>query len=313
MRTPRLVTLTALVVLTVLAASGCSLKKLAVNSVAGMLAGSGGGTVFTGEDDPQLVADALPFAMKLYESLLEQAPDNQELLLTTGSMFAMYANAFLQTPAGMLPETEFERRQAMLQRAKLLYLRGRGYVLRALELRHPGFQARLGAGEPDKALAGMTPKDVPYLYWAAAAWMGAFSTDPFDMEMLLTLTRPLAVMGRAYQLEPDFNKGAINEFYISVYGSLPVSLGGSQDKARYHFRKAVELAGGRTAGPYVALAASVSIPNQNAAEFRELLGSALAVDLEAGPENRLVNLLSQQKARWLLEHIEDYFLLEETP
>jgi predicted anti-sigma-YlaC factor YlaD len=120
-------------------------------------------------------------------------------------------------------------------------------------------------------------------------------------------------MGRAYQLEPDFNKGAIHEFYISVFGSLPVSLGGSQDKARYHFRKAVELAGGLTAGPYVALATSVSIPTQNAVEFRELLGKALAVDLEEGPENRLVNLLSQQRARWLLEHIEDYFLLEETP
>jgi hypothetical protein len=26
-----------------------------------------------------------------------------------------------------------------------------------------------------------------------------------------------------------------------------------------------------------------------------------------------VNILNQRKARWLLEHIEDYFLLEEAP
>jgi predicted anti-sigma-YlaC factor YlaD len=278
-----------------------------------MLAGSGGGTVFTGEEDPQLVADALPFALKLYESLLEQVPDNQELLLTTGSIFAMYANAFIQTPAGMLPETDFEQKQEMLKRAKLLYLRGRGYVLRALELRHAGFQARLQGGELEKVLAGMKLQDVPYLYWAAASWMGAFSTDPFDMEMLLTLTRPLALMSRAFELEPGYNKGAIHEFYISVYGSLPASLGGSQDKARFHFGRAVELAGGLTAGPYVALATAVSVPTQNAAEFRELLGKALAIRLEDSPENRLVNILSQQKARWLLAHIEDFFLLEETP
>ncbi len=298
--------------LVLLAAGGCSLQRLAVNAVAGMLSSSGSSTVFTGEDDPQLVADALPFAMKLYESLLAETPENTELLLATGSMFAMYANAFVQTPAGMLPETEYPQRLEALARAKHLYLRGRDYCLKALELRHPGLRARLEAGDP-AALEKTGAEDLPYLYWAAASWMGAFSAEPFDMELLLTLARPLALMARAFQLEEGYNKGAIHEFYISVYGSLPASLGGSQEKARYHFAKAVEYAGGLTAGPYVALATSVSIPAQNASEFRELLGRALAIDLQASPENRLVNLLSQRKARWLLEHIEDYFLLEEAP
>jgi len=298
--------------LVLLASAGCSLKRLAVNSVAGMLSSSGSSTVFTGEDDPELVADALPFAMKLYESLLAQTPENTALLLATGSMFAMYANAFVQTPAGMLPETEYPQRQEALARAKHLYLRGRDYCLKALELRHPGLRAGLEAGKP-AALEKTGPEDVPYLYWTAAAWMGAFSAEPFDMELLLTLSRPLALMARAFQLEEGYGKGAIHEFYISVYGSLPVSLGGSQEKARFHFARAVELAGGLTAGPYVALATSISIPTQNSGEFRDLLGKALAIDLDSSPENRLVNLLSQRKARWLLEHIEDYFLLEEAP
>jgi predicted anti-sigma-YlaC factor YlaD len=298
--------------LSLLAATGCSLKRLAVNSVAGMLSSSGSSTVFTGEDDPQLVADALPFAMKLYESLLEATPENTELLLATGSMFTMYANAFVQTPAGMLPEIDYQQRLEGMARAKRLYERGRNYCLKALELRHPGLRARLEQGEP-AALAKTEASDVPYLYWSAASWMGAFSTDPFDMDLLLSLSRPLALMARAYELEEGYNKGAIHEFYISVYGSLPAALGGSQEKARYHFTKAVEESGGLTAGPYVALATSVSIPTQNAAEFRELLGKALAIDLNSSPENRLVNLLSQSKARWLLEHIEDYFLLEEAP
>jgi len=298
--------------LLLLAAGGCSLSRLAVNAVAGMLSSSGSGTVFTGEDDPQLVADALPFAMKLYESLLVETPENTELLLATGSMFAMYANAFVQTPAGMLPETEYPQRLQALARAKRLYLRGRDYCLKALELRHPGLGARLEAGDP-AAFAETEAADVPYLYWAAASWMGAFSTEPFDMEMLLTLSRPLALMARAFQLEEGYGKGTIHEFYISVYGSLPAALGGSREKARYHFARAVEYAGGLTAGPYVALATTISVPEQNPGEFRDLLGRALAIDLEASPENRLVNLLSQRKARWLLEHIEDYFLLEEAP
>ena len=107
----------------ILLESSCSINKLAVNFVAKTVS-SGDSTVFTGEEDPQLVADALPFAMKLYESLLEQTPENEDLLLTTGSIFTMYANAFIQTPAGMLPDSEYEQKQEMLQRAKKMYLRG---------------------------------------------------------------------------------------------------------------------------------------------------------------------------------------------
>jgi predicted anti-sigma-YlaC factor YlaD len=299
--------------LALLALGACSLQKLAVNTVARTLSSAGGGTVFTGDDDPELVADALPFAMKLYESLLAEVPDNTELLLSTGSLFAMYANAFVQAPAGMLPDSEFERKGEMLARAKNLYLRGREYCLRALELRHPGFRKALEANQAGKALEAMSLKDVPYLFWASASWMGAFSTNPFDMELLITLSRPLALMDRAYRLEPGFNDGAIEEFYISAYGSLPASLGGSPDKAREHFQKALQYTRGLKAGPYVALATAVDVPAQNSAEFKELLQKALAVDLNASPENRLENLLAQRKARWLLQHIGDFFLLEEAP
>jgi len=299
--------------LALLALGACSLQKLAVNTVAKTLSSAGGGTVFTGDDDPELVADALPFAMKLYETLLAEVPDNTELLLTTGSLFAMYANAFVQAPAGMLPDSEFERKGEMLARAKNLYLRGREYCLRALELRHPGFRKALEANQAGKALEAMSLKDVPYLFWASASWMGAFSTNPFDMELLITLSRPLALMDRAYRLEPGFNNGAIEEFYISAYGSLPTSLGGSPDKAREHFQKALQYTRGLKAGPYVALATAVDVPAQNSAEFKELLQKALAVDVNASPENRLENLLAQRKARWLLQHIGDFFLLEEAP
>jgi predicted anti-sigma-YlaC factor YlaD len=201
----------------------------------------------------------------------------------------------------------------MLARAKLLYLRGREYCLRALELLHPGFRQLLEKNEAGQLLEKMTVKDVPYLFWASASWLGAFSTNPFDMEMLLTLSRPLALMDRAYSLDEGYNHGAIHEFYISIYGSLPVSLGGSPEKARFHFQKALEYTRGMKAGPYVALATSVSVPAQNAAEFKELLERALAVDIKSNPENRLENIIAQRKARWLLAHIGDFFLLEDTP
>jgi predicted anti-sigma-YlaC factor YlaD len=294
--------------LTVVLAS-CSLNKLAVNMVAKTLS-SGDSTVFTGEEDPQLVADALPFAMKLYESLLEQTPENEDLLLTTGSIFTMYANAFIQTPASMLPESEYEQQQQMLARAKKMYLRGRGYLLRALELRYPGFGEDLRGNDLEQALAAMVVEDVPLLFWTSASWLGAFSTDTFDMELLLNLSKPIAVLNRALELDESWSQGMIHDTLISIYGSLPEAMGGSQEKARYHFEKAIEYSGGLSPSPYVALASTVSVANQDVKEFRQLLAQALAIDPADNPDNRLQILLSQEKARWLLGHIEDFFLID---
>jgi predicted anti-sigma-YlaC factor YlaD len=289
--------------------SSCSLNKVAVNLVANTLS-SGDSTVFTGEEDPQLVADALPFALKLYESLLEQTPENEELLLTTGSIFTMYANAFVQTPASMLPESEYEQQQQMLQRAKKMYLRGRGYLLRAMELRYPGFGELLKTGDLEQALAPTDGEDVPFLFWTSASWLGAFSTDTFDMELLLNLSKPIALLNRALELDEAWSGGMIHDTLISIYGSLPEAMGGSQEKARYHFEKAVQYSEGLSPSPYVALASTVSVANQDVEEFRQLLGQAIAIDPEDNPDNRLQILLSQEKARWLIAHIEDFFLIE---
>ncbi len=294
--------------------SSCSINKLAVNLVAKTVS-SGDSTVFTGEEDPQLVADALPFAMKLYESLLEQTPENEDLLLTTGSIFTMYANAFIQTPAGMLPDSEYEQQQEMLQRAKKMYLRGRGYLLQAMELRYPGFGEHLKNNELEQALAPTDVEDVPFLFWTSASWLGAFSTDTFDMELLLNLAKPIALLNHALELDESYSGGMIHDTLISIYGALPEAMGGSQDKARHHFEKAVEYSEGLSASPYVALASTVSVANQDLEEFRQLLKAAIAIDPDANPDNRLQNLLSQEKARWLLDHVEDFFLiiLEEEP
>src|SRR5215510_12415400 len=93
----------------------CSINKMAINAVSNALTGSGSAETFTGDSDPELVGDALPSAIKMYETLLSQNPNHQGLLLTTGSMFVMYANAFVQTPAEMLDPIDYyeERLEAL--------------------------------------------------------------------------------------------------------------------------------------------------------------------------------------------------------
>ncbi|MCP4146828.1 MAG: hypothetical protein GY757_03665, partial [bacterium] len=130
-------------VVVLLTTASCSIKKMAMNQVAGALTGPGSSTVFTGDNDPELVADALPFAIKMYESLLAAIPAHAGLQLQTGSLYVMYANAFIQTPAEMMGEGKEEEHEFMLARAKNLYLRGRDMLMDGLETRYPGFLQKM--------------------------------------------------------------------------------------------------------------------------------------------------------------------------
>lgn len=301
-----------LLLLLVPALVSCSANKLALKMVGDALSSTSSGTAITGDDDPELVGDALPFALKLYEILIEKGSDNPGLFLAAGSGFIMYSNAYVQTPADMLPDQEFEKKTRMTARAKKLYIRGRDYVLQGLELKYPGFAASLESGSITDVLARMKADDVPYLYWTGAGWMAAYAADPFDVSVGVGVKNASAMMETALRLDEAYAAGAIHEIFISYYGSLPRSMGGSEEKARYHFKRAVELSKGLKASPYVALASTVSVNNQNVKEFTGLLNKALAVDVSEKTDIRLANILAQRKARWLLDHREDR-ILSDTP
>jgi len=292
------------------ALSSCSINQLAVRAAAGFLAASGQGTVFTGDDDPELVGAALPFALKTYEALLESDPRNAPLALATGRAFVAYAFAFVQAPSDQLPSDQVEQQRAQRLRAKKLFLRGRGYVLQGMEVRRPGFTAALERGDTAAALGLARREDADYLYWTAAAWMAAFSADPFDFSLIVAVPRAVSLLQRVDAWDGSYGAGAVQEILISFYGGAPADLGGGEDKARASFRRAVALSRGLRAGPYIALATTVSVKNQDAVEFRELLGMALAIDVNADVPDRLVNIINQRRARWLLDHEGDYFLEE---
>lgn len=286
----------------------CSCSTLAVRAVAGFLSGSGESTTFSGDDDPELVRDALPFAMKTYEALLDADPNNAALALATGRSFVGYAFAFVQAPADQMPVENVDEQKSMRLRAKKLYLRAREYVLRGLELRRPGFRAALENAGPVAALRLTRREDADYVYWASAAWMAAFSADPFDFAQIVTLPRAIALLQQVQDWDDTYGAGAVHEIFISYYGSAPADLGGSESKAREHFARAVSLSRGRRVGPYIALASSVCVKNQDVDEYRDLLGKALAVDVNASLPDRLVNIINQRRARWMLDHIDDYFI-----
>lgn len=289
--------------------SACSIQKLAVNALADTLAGSGGSSnAFMRDNDPQLVAEALPFTIKLYETLLEQSPEHRDLILSTASLFIMYANAFVWGPAEELPSEEFEAQYQARLRAKALYLRGRDLLFKGMDLKFPGFSQVALQGKLDSYLAQVTTEDLPYLYWLGAGWFGAFSLDNFDVELAISARTAALILARAYELDPEFQDRTLDEFYITFHASAPEGYGGDPARVEYHLNRVLELRGDSSVGPYIAYARSVAIPNQDFALFRDLIQQALAIEVEQYPNQLLLNTINQRKAQWLWDTREERFI-----
>ncbi len=287
-----------------LQAAGCSIRGLAINALAKSLAGSG--DVYASDEDPELVRDALPFALKTMETLLAEKPDHPGLLLSACKGFTQYAYAFIETDGEALEDDDYEAALAAYDRALDMYLRGRDYCLRALELRSPGARRRLEV-EPQAALAGLGREDVPLLFWTGAAWGSAVSLGKDRPEITVDLGAVRALVRRALELDEGFERGSVHDVMM-VLESLPPAMGGSLERARRHFDRAVELSGGRRASLFVSWAEGVSVAEQDRAEFDRLLATALAIDADAEPSNRLANIIAQRRAVRLRERADRLFL-----
>jgi predicted anti-sigma-YlaC factor YlaD len=194
----------------------------------------------------------------------------------------------------------------MRQRAKRLYLRAAEYGLRGLDVELPGFRDGL-IGDADAALARARKKHIALLYWTGASWAAALAIDVNDSELAIRQTTIEKMMHRALALDETFELGALHEF-LGVWEAAHAAAGGSMPKAREHFARTVQLADGRRVAPFVSMAESVCISENNRKEFEALLNQALAVDLDKAPEQRLANMINQRRARWLLSRIDDLFV-----
>jgi predicted anti-sigma-YlaC factor YlaD len=297
-----------LVVALALSLSGCSVKKMAINMIGNALAESGTG--FSNDDDPELVKAAVPFGLKTMESLLAQNPRHKGLLAAACSGFTQYSYAFVQMEADYVEAQDLQRANEMKARAKKLYLRAVGYGMRAFEVEFPGFRERLQK-DPDAALARTTKAHVPLLYYTGAAWAAAFALDVTDSELSVNQRVIEKMMGRALALDEAWSQGSLHDFFIS-WEAGHASAGGSFEKAREHFERSKQLASGTRISYLVSYAESVSAANvngkQNRTQFEALLNEAAQFDVEKStPEQKLANVISQRRARWLLSRIDELF------
>lgn len=288
--------------------SGCSVRRMAINKLGDALAGSG--TTFASDNDPELVRQAVPFSLKLIESLLAESPKHPGLLLAASKGFAQYSYAFVQVDADMTEDKDLKSAMEMRDRARRMYLRAQGYGLRGLELRHPGIAKQLREN-PKAAVAGLKREDVPFLYWTSLSWAAAISLGKDNPDLIADLPAVEAMVDKTVALQEDYNAGGLHSFLINFESVRQTQPGDLKARIRTHYERALALSNGAQAGPLVAYAEAVSVQSQNLKEFEALLNQALAIKVDAHPDFRLENLVMQRRAQWLLERKDQLFLIPE--
>ncbi len=294
----------AVLMLAVLCA-GCSIERFATNRIADTLAASG--TTYSSDDDPELVGAALPFSLKLMESVLAETPEHRNLLAAACAAFTQYAYAFVQQEGDALALEDTDRAWEAWNRARRLDLRARDYGLRGLDVAHPGFSAELRADRA-AAVARAGKEEVDLLYWTAVSWAAAVALGKDDPALVADLALVSALIDRSLAVDEGWDRGAIHSFLITYSMARPDALGDRVANARAHFDRAIALSQGKAAGPHVSWAEAVCLEQEDRTCFAQAIAAAMQIDPEGDPPTRLANTVMQRRASWLAFHLDQLIL-----
>lgn len=285
--------------------SSCSLSEIIMGNILGS-ASDGISAIYLSENDPELVRESLPTNMKLIELLIHQSPNSPELLTAACQAFTVYAYSFVLRDAEIAMDEDFSGARKLYSRSGNLLKRAKDYGMKALDASYPGFIKSYNS-DPKIALSKTNESNISTLYWTAAAWGLFVSVSKDNPAAIIELPNIGHLLERALELDEDYDNGSIHDLMFTYTLNRPDGGSSSLEVAKEHFDRAMDLSEGSRASLYVSYAESISIPNQNKEEFFNLLDQALAVDVNEIPNQRLANILAQERANWLKSRVDELF------
>jgi hypothetical protein len=229
----------------------------------------------------------------LIDGLIEAHPRNEKLLIAGARAYSSYAALF----------SEEDR-----DKARLLYLKGKEYGLRALSKRRE-FEEVLpkSLNEFEPCLADFGKKDVPALFWTASCWASWISLSTDSVEALAEVPKVVCIMRRVLELDESFYYGGPHLFMAVYHVSRPKVYGGNPEKALSHFEKAFELGQEKFLMAHVLYAKYYARQTFDRELFVSTLEKVLDSPSDSVPELTLLNTVAKQQAKRLLERADDYF------
>lgn len=272
--------------------AGCSLQKMALKTTSGLFAY--GIDALYAEPDLKIAEIAIASNLKLLEGFHLADEKNKELLDLLTQGFASYSMGFLE-------ETEPER-------ASLFYLRARDYGFQRLQ-QTKAFKKGIPPKEADfvQQLPQIKKSEVAPLFWTAFAWAGWVNLNRDNPKAIFELNIVKAMMNRVLELDETFFFGAAHLFWGSTYGSIPPMLGGSPQKAKEHFERAIEISDGKFLMAKVYYAQYYAVTTLNEEMFDELLLSVENAPADIMPGYELMTSIAKRKAKDLMAKKDDLF------
>jgi len=282
--------------------TGCSVKQIVINNLLNSST-NGVSSIYLTENDPELVRESLPTNIKLIELLIQQSPNSSGLLISASQVLTVYSYAFILKDAEYVLDEDFKKSRILTQRGKKLLFRARQYAIDAIETKHKDFFSNFSK-DHEKYLLDLDKDDLDEIYWLAASWALLISISQDDPKMLAELPKIGLLIDRGIQINENYENGSFYDVKFSYDLARPDI---SDEIAIQSYEKAIELANGSRASLYLSYAESISLKNQNKTEFLKLINQVLTYDTEKYPNQRLSNILAQERAQWLKSRIDLLF------
>ena len=271
------------IVLLMLLMTGC--MRLALNASSSLIPNLT--RAFFEECDLQLAEQSLPAELKLMEGLLKNAPQNKEILTALCMGFTGYAMLFVE-------EEDPER-------ASRLYLRARGYGLKAIGIENPDHEVILAR------LSLMDKDQIEPLFWVTMSWNGWINLNLDKPAALGDLSTAQECLKRVMEINPEYFYGSPYIINGSMLAAMPKILGGDAAKAKEFFTKALAVSNGKFFLAQYYYAKYYAVRIQDKELFLSLIKEVERAPADQLKEACLINSAIKEKMRGLKEMADELF------
>jgi len=258
-------------------------------------------------NDTQTVMQALPAYLILLDTMLEDEPENEDILLASSRLMASYAGLLNTQLHYRHEQTEFQNKLISAQ-IKKLYQKSFNRALQAIcyyeevycdldTIPYTEFSQRMNRINKD---------DIRMLYNLGTAWASWIQLNTDDWNIMAQLPRVKSIMQRVVEINENWDYAGAH-MYLGVINSLiPAALGGKPDEGKKHFERAITLTDGKNLMVKVLYAEFYARLIYDEELHKRLLTEVVNSNV-ADKNMILINTIAREKARMLMNSAKEYF------
>jgi len=153
----------------------------------------------------------------------------------------------------------------------------------------------------------MEADHLPGLYWLGQCWGSWLMLNLDNLDAFVGISKVEAVTLKTLELDESYHYAGPHLLAGVFYGGRTKMLGGNPEKARSHFEKCLELTDHKYLMVQVLYAKTYTVQNQDRKLFQKLLNEVVGAPADILPGQQLANTVAKQKARKLLELMDELF------